>query len=158
MKTTLILVGKTQNKHIGSLVDEYVDRLSHYNLGFQVLVIPELKNTNKKSINQQKTEEGDAILKMIQPTDYVVLLDEAGEELSSMSFSKWINGKMNSVSKRLIFIIGGPYGFSEKIYARANHQLSLSRMTFSHQMVRLIFMEQLYRAMTILRGEPYHHE
>lgn len=158
MKTTLIIVGKTQNKHIASLVDEYANRLSHYNLGFNLFVIPELKNTNKKSINQQKTEEGEAILKMIQPTDFVALLDESGEELSSVSFSKWINGKMNSLSKRLVFIIGGPYGFSEKIYARANHQLSLSRMTFSHQMVRLIFLEQLYRAMTILRGEPYHHE
>ncbi len=158
MKTTLILVGRTNNNHISSLCDEYVQRLSHYNLGFSVSVVPELKNTKSMSTGQQKIAECNLVLKLIQPSDFVVLLDEHGKEYDSVSFSKWINAKMNTVAKRLVFVIGGPYGFSEEMYARANEKLSLSKMTFSHQMIRLIFIEQLYRAMTILKGEPYHHE
>mgnify|MGYP002620022864 CR=1 FL=1 len=158
MKTTLILVGKTNDVHISALCDEYVSRLSHYNLGFSITVIPDLKNTKNMSVSQQKISECGSILKQIQPGDYVVLLDEHGKELDSITFSKWINTKMNTVSKRLVFVIGGPYGFSEEMYARANEKLSLSKMTFSHQMFRLIFIEQVYRAMTILKGEPYHHE
>ena len=110
------------------------------------------------STSQQKNAECNLVLKLIQPSDFVVLLDEHGKEYDSVSFSKWINAKMNTVAKRLVFVIGGPYGFSEEMYARANEKLSLSKMTFSHQMIRLIFIEQLYRAMTILKGEPYHHE
>lgn len=158
MKTTLILVGKTNNVHVSSLCDDYVQRLGHYNLGFSMTVVPDLKNTKNMSAQQQNTLECNSILKLIQPSDFVVLLDEHGKEYDSLSFSKWVNGKMSTVSKRLVFVIGGPYGFSDEIYARANEQLSLSKMTFSHQMIRLIFIEQLYRAMTILKGEPYHHE
>lgn len=158
MKTLLILVGKTNERHISALCDVYITRLSHYNLGFSIAIIPDLKNTKNMSVNQQKSLECAFILKQIQPGDYVVLLDERGREYDSLSFSRWINTKMNMVSKRLVFVIGGPYGFSDEIYARANEKLSLSKMTFSHQMVRLVFIEQLYRAMTILKGEPYHHE
>ena len=158
MKTLLILVGKTNERHISALCDVYITRLSHYNLGFSIAIIPDLKNTKNMSVNQQKSLECTSILKQIQPGDYVVLLDERGREYDSLSFSRWINTKMNMVSKRLVFVIGGPYGFSDEIYARANEKLSLSKMTFSHQMVRLVFIEQLYRAMTILKGEPYHHE
>lgn len=157
MKVTLIIVGKTVNKELVKLIDEFTERVQHY-LKFEISVIPELKNTKSLSSEQQKTLEGDLISKLIQPGDYCVLLDEGGKEFRSVEFSKWMSHKMNTVSKRLVFIIGGPYGFSDKIYSIANEKISLSKMTFSHQMVRLIFIEQLYRAMTILNGEPYHHE
>lgn len=157
MKVSLLLVGKTVNKHFVDLIDEYAGRVKHY-IGFDIITIPELKNTKSLSVEQQKQQEGELILKQLQPGDHVVLLDEHGKEYRSIEFSRYMESKMQVVSKRLVFIIGGPYGFSPDVYAKANEKLSLSKMTFSHQMIRLIFVEQLYRAMTIMRGEPYHHE
>ncbi len=157
MRATLILVGKTVNKHFVELIDDYAERVKHY-IGFDITMIPELKNTKNLSTEQQKQQEGELILKQLQGGDHVVLLDEHGKEMRSVEFSAYMEQKMQTVSKRLVFVIGGPYGFSQDVYARANEKMSLSKMTFSHQMVRLIFVEQLYRAMTIMRGEPYHHE
>ena len=157
MKTILIQVGKTVNKHFVELIDDYAARVKHY-MGFDIITIPELKNTKNLSIDQQKQQEGELILRQLQAGDHVVLLDEHGKEFRSIDFSKYMEQKMQTVGKRLVFIIGGPYGFSPDVYAKANEKLSLSKMTFSHQMIRLIFVEQLYRAMTIMRGEPYHHE
>jgi len=157
MKVALILVGKTANRHFVELIDEYAGRVKHY-IGFDIITIPELKNTKNLSTEQQKQQEGELILKQLQVGDHIVLLDEHGKELRSVEFSTYMEQKMQTVNKRLVFVIGGPYGFSQEVYSRANEKLSLSKMTFSHQMVRLIFVEQLYRAMTIMRGEPYHHE
>ena len=157
MKVALVLVGKTVNKHFVELIDEYAGRVKHY-ISFDITVIPELKNTKSLSVDQQKQQEGELILKQLQGGDHVVLLDEHGKEFRSVEFSSYMEQKMQTVNKRLVFVIGGPYGFSPDVYAKANEKISLSKMTFSHQMVRLIFVEQLYRAMTIMRGEPYHHE
>lgn len=157
MKATLLVVGKTVNKQFVELIDDYCSRLKHY-VSFDLQVIPDLKNTKNLSEMQQKTMEGEMIVKALQPGDVVVLLDEHGKEFRSVEFSHWMENKMQTVSKRLVFIIGGPYGFSDEVYAVAREKISLSKMTFSHQMIRLIFVEQLYRAMTIMRGEPYHHE
>ena len=157
MKVALILVWKTVNRHFVDLIEDYLSRVKHY-IGFDVITIPELKNTKNLSPDQQKQQEGELIVKQIQAGDHVVLLDEHGKELRSVEFSKYMEQKMLTVNKRLLFIIGGPYGFSSDVYAKANEKISLSKMTFSHQMVRLIFVEQLYRAMTIMKGEPYHHE
>ena len=156
MKTILILVGKTQSKIFKVGIDDYVSRIEHY-MPFSIAIIPELKNTKSLSEDQQKQKEGELILKEIQPSDTVVLLDEHGAEFRSIEYANWLKQKQNT-ARRLIFIIGGPYGFSPDVYARANEKISLSRMTFSHQMIRLIFTEQLYRACTIIKGEPYHHE
>lgn len=156
MKTLLILVGKTTDRHFQAGIADYTERISHY-MPFELVTIPELKNTKSLSEDQQKTAEGEQILKLIQPSDTVVLLDEHGRELRSIEFARWLEQKRNT-ARRLIFIIGGPYGFSPAVYARANEQLSLSKMTFSHQMIRLVFTEQVYRACTIIKGEPYHHE
>ena len=156
MKTILILVGKTQSKIFKVGIDDYVSRIEHY-MPFSITIIPELKNTKSLSEDQQKQKEGELILKEIQPSDTVVLLDERGADFRSIEYANWLKQKQNT-ARRLIFIIGGPYGFSPDVYARANEKISLSRMTFSHQMVRLIFTEQLYRACTIIKGEPYHHE
>ena len=156
MKTILILVGKTQSKIFKVGIDDYVSRIAHY-MPFSITTIPELKNTKSLSEDQQKQKEGELILKEIQPSDTVVLLDEHGAEFRSVEYANWMKQKQNT-ARRLVFIIGGPYGFSSDVYARANEKISLSRMTFSHQMVRLIFTEQLYRACTIIKGEPYHHE
>ena len=157
MKINLILVGKTNSNTFQGIIDDYSERIKHYT-PFEVTVIPELKNTKSLSQEQQKKMEGDLILKLLQDSDYVVLLDEHGKELRSIEFATWMSKKQQSVSRRLVFIIGGPYGFSSDIYGRANEKLSLSKMTFSHQMVRMIFVEQLYRAFTIMKGEQYHHE
>lgn len=157
MKINLLVIGKTDASYFMEAINEYKNRLSHY-IPFELEVIPDLKNTKTLTIDQQKAKEGELILKNIQPGDYVVLLDEKGKEYSSMQFATYIEKKTHTVSKRLVFIIGGPYGFSDKVYEKANEKLTLSRMTFSHQMIRLIFVEQLYRAMTILNNEPYHHE
>ncbi|MBQ0022175.1 MAG: 23S rRNA (pseudouridine(1915)-N(3))-methyltransferase RlmH [Prevotellaceae bacterium] len=157
MKAVLLVVGKTVNKQFVDLIDDYVGRLKHY-IGFELQVIPDLKNTKSLSEEQQKTMEGEQILKTIMPGDVLVLLDEHGKEFRSIEFSKWMDNKMQTVNKRLIFVIGGPYGFSDAVYDAAREKLSISKMTFSHQMIRLIFVEQLYRAMTIIKGEPYHHE
>lgn len=154
MKTLLILVGKTDRSYTRLLAD-YVERINHY-MSFEVEVVREPKNTKSMSAYQQNVIEGEAVLKLIQPSDNVVLLDEQGGQLSSLSFASWL-GHKRLVARRLVFIIGGPYGFSSAVYSRCNERLSLSRMTFSHQMVRIIFAEQLYRACTIIRGEPYHH-
>ena len=156
MKIILLLVGKTTNKHIGACINDYVERIGHY-VPFELQVIPELKQTKHLTEAQQKQMEGEQLLRALQPTDDVVLLDERGKELRSMEFARWIEQKQHT-ARRLVFIIGGPYGFSPTIYKLAREKVSLSKMTFSHQMVRLFFVEQIYRAMTILRGEPYHHE
>ena len=156
MKTNLILVGKTTNKHLATVIDDYVGRIGHY-MPFSVVVVPELKNTKALSEEQQKEREGELILQKIKPTDTLVLLDERGSELSSVAFSQWLQRKQSS-ARNLVFVIGGPYGFSKAVYNRADEQLSLSRMTFSHQLIRVVFAEQLYRACTIIKGEPYHHE
>lgn len=156
MKTELILVGKTQNKHFVAGINDYVERIGHY-MPFSITTLPDLKATKNLTEAQQKEREGEMILRLLQPSDTVVLLDEHGRELRSVEYADWLQ-KKQATARRLVFVIGGPYGFSEAVYARANDKLSLSRMTFSHQMVRLIFTEQLYRACTILKGEPYHHE
>lgn len=157
MKVQLILVGKTVDKRFSDIIDEYASRVKHY-IGFDIQVIPELKNTKNLSVDQQKQQEGELIVRQLQAGDYVVLLDEYGKEFRSVEFSDWMVKKMNTVSKRLVFIVGGPYGFSPDVYSKSNEKISLSKMTFSHQMIRMIFTEQLYRAMTIMKGEPYHHE
>lgn len=157
MKTTLLVVGRTVEKHYITAIDDYIQRTKHY-ISFDMEVIPELKNTKSLTMEQQKEKEGELICKAFQPGDVIVLLDEHGKELRSVEFADWIEKKMNTVNKRLIFVIGGPYGFSQKVYQMAHEKLSLSKMTFSHQMIRLIFVEQLYRAMNILHGGPYHHE
>ena len=156
MKITLILNGKTEDDYIIKGFSVYENRLKHY-VSFETIVIPALKNTKALSIEQQKQKEGELILKNIQSSDKVLLLDENGKEYSSVGFSELIQKEMNSGIKNLVFVVGGPYGFSEEIYKRANGKIALSKMTFSHQMVRLFFVEQLYRAMTILKNEPYHH-
>jgi 23S rRNA (pseudouridine1915-N3)-methyltransferase len=157
VKGVLIVVGKTTDKRFEAIIGEYVERICHY-IPFAVEVVPELKNTKGLSQNEQKQREGELIQKSLQAGDYVVLLDEHGSERSSMDFAAWMQKKMSAGPKRLIFIIGGPYGFSDDIHKLANEEISLSRMTLSHQMVRIFFTEQIYRAMTILNGEPYHHE
>ncbi len=156
MKTLLLLVGKTQDKHFVAGINDYAERIGHY-MPFEIRVVPELRNTKSLTEQQQKTQEGELLLKQLQPSDTVVLLDEHGTEHRSVEFAAWLQKKQNT-ARRLVFIIGGPYGFSEAVYKRANEMVSLSRMTFSHQMVRLVFIEQVYRACTIIKGEPYHHE
>ena len=156
MKTLLILVGKTTDKHFQAGISDYVKRIGHY-MPFELATIPELKNTKSLTEEQQKTAEGELILRLLQPSDTVVLLDEHGREYRSIELAHWMEQKRNT-ARRLVFVIGGPYGFSQAVYARANEKLSLSKLTFSHQMIRLIFTEQIYRACTIIKGEPYHHE
>ncbi len=157
MKIALIVVGKTSQPYLTEGIDEYISRIKRY-MPFELYVIPELKNTRNLTMEQQKNREGDAILKTLQHSDCVILLDEHGKELTSLQFAAYIEQKQQSSARRLVFVIGGPYGFSPDVYERCQEKLSLSKMTFSHQMVRLFFTEQLYRAMTILNNEPYHHE
>lgn len=157
MKTTLIVVGRTVEKHYIAAINDYIERTKHF-ISFDMEVIPELKNTKNLTEEQQKEKEGELICKSLQPGDVVVLLDEHGKEMRSMEFARWMERKLANVNKRLVFIIGGPYGFSQKVYDTAQEKISMSKMTFSHQMIRLIFVEQIYRAMTILKGGPYHHE
>lgn len=156
MKVKLIVVGKTIPKYLIEGINEYEKRLKHY-VSFNNIVIPDLKNTKKLSVEQQKQKEGELILNQISGKEFVAILDENGKQSTSVEFSKLIKQKMISGLKDIVFVVGGPYGFSAEIYSRADVKLSLSKMTFSHQMVRLIFVEQLYRAMTIIKGEPYHH-
>ena len=146
-----------KRQHYITAINDYVERTKHF-ISFDMEVIPELKNTKSLSMEQQKEKEGELISKALQPGDVVVLLDEHGKEFRSVEFADWMARKMHTVNKRLVFIIGGPYGFAPKIYDIAKEKISLSKMTFSHQMIRLIFVEQLYRAMTILNNGPYHHE
>ena len=157
MRTTLLVVGRTVEQHYVTAINDYIQRTKHF-MSFDMEVIPELKNTKSLSMEQQKEKEGELICKSLQPSDVVVLLDEHGKEMRSIDFAEWMKRKMISVNKRLVFVIGGPYGFSEKVYEAAHEKISMSKMTFSHQMIRLIFVEQIYRAMTILNGGPYHHE
>ena len=157
MNIKLIAIGKTDNKALQSLVDDYTKRLSFY-IKFDLDIIPDIKNVKNLSESQQKEKESDLILAKITPTDQLILLDENGKNFSSVAFSEELQKKMNSGVKTLVFVIGGPYGFSETVYAKAQGKISLSVMTFSHQMVRLFFIEQLYRGFTILRNEPYHHQ
>jgi len=157
MKITFLTVGKTTNQYLIKLQEEYQNRLKFY-IPFETVVIPELKNTKNLSVNEQQEKEADLILKAFEANDEVILLDERGKQYTSVGFSEFMTKKMLASHKRMIFVVGGPYGFSERVYQRANGKISLSAMTFSHQMIRLIFTEQLYRAMTILKGEPYHHE
>jgi len=156
MKIKLIAIGKTDSKDLQPLIEEYSKRLSFY-VSFNFEIIPDIKNAKNVSKKQQKKAEGNELLKRIEKSDTIIILDEKGKKFSSVEFSIFLQKKMNSGLKNLIFIIGGPYGFSEEIYQRANAKISLSTMTFSHQMVRLFFIEQLYRGFTILRNEPYHH-
>jgi 23S rRNA (pseudouridine1915-N3)-methyltransferase len=157
MKVVLIWVGKTVEPWLQQGIDEYAQRLKHY-IPFEIKEIPALKNAKSLDFEQIKQREGSAILASLLPGDYLVLLDEKGKQPSSRDFARFFETQMNSSVKRLVFVIGGAYGFSGDVYKTAQMQLSLSKMTFSHQMVRVIFTEQVYRAMTILKGEPYHHE
>ena len=156
MKTTLILVGKTTGKLYAEAIEDYACRISHYT-PFNIKVIPDLKNSKSLSEKQQKEKEGELILKSIEDKSLVVLLDERGKEYRSVEFASWFGNKQQTV-KSLTFVVGGPYGFSQAVYDRADGMVSLSRMPLSHQMVRLVFIEQVYRACTILKNEPYHHE
>lgn len=157
MEITLIVIGKTNAKYLIEGLDEYTRRLKHY-ISYNINILPDIKNTKNLSEEQQKETEGKLILNALKPGDFIVLLDERGKEFSSMQFSDYLQRKMNSGLRRLVFVIGGPYGFSKDVYNKADEKLSLSKMTFSHEMIRLFFTEQIYRAMTIIRGEPYHHE
>jgi 23S rRNA (pseudouridine1915-N3)-methyltransferase len=157
MKICLLVIGKTDEAYLQKGIEIFLKRIPHY-ITFEMKIIPDLKNSKNLSEDQQKEKEGDLIIQQISGSDELFLLDEQGAEYSSSEFARFLEKKMGSGIKRLVFIIGGPYGFSGTVYAKANGKLSLSRMTFSHQMVRLIFAEQLYRALTILKGEPYHHQ
>ena len=157
MNIKLISIGKTDNKNLQSLIDEYKKRLSFY-VKFELEIIPDIKNVKNLSEAQQKEKEGELILSKITPTDHLILLDENGKTFSSVGFSEFLQKKMNAGIKTLVFVIGGPYGFSEAVYKHAVGKVSLSEMTFSHQMVRLFVTEQIYRGFTILRNEPYHHQ
>ena len=156
MKITLLVVGKTTDTHIETLVQEYLKRLTHY-IPFTLQIIPELRNTKALTPEQQKQAEGDLILRTITPATDLILLDEHGKEYRSIEYADYLQKKM-SAGRDVVFVVGGPYGFSDAVYQRSNGKISLSKMTFSHQMVRAIFVEQLYRAFTIMKGEPYHHE
>lgn len=156
MKITLLVVGKTTDQRLQTLIDDYQQRLKHY-IPFEIVVIPDLRNAKALTQAQIKEQEGIEILRRITPAMEVILLDEHGREYRSIEYAQWIQKKM-SAGRDITFIVGGPYGFSTAVYERADEKISLSKMTFSHQMIRLFFTEQIYRAMTILRGEPYHHE
>lgn len=157
MKIVLLAIGKTDAKYFTDAFNEYQKRVERY-MPFEFQVIPDIKNAKNLSEQQQKEKEGELMIKSIKSGDYIVLLDDKGKEYTSMEFAVYIDKKKQTIPKRLVFIIGGPYGFSSEIYRLASEKITLSRMTFSHQMVRVIFIEQLYRAMTILNNEPYHHE
>ena len=157
MKITLMVVGKTTTGYLKPGIDDYTSRLKHY-VPFDIQYVQDVKNTRNLSELQQKQNEGRSILASVDKSDYVVLLDEHGREMTSVQFSEYIQKRMSSGARRVVFVIGGPYGFSQEVYDRANEKISLSKMTFSHEMVRVIFAEQIYRAFTILNHEPYHHE
>ncbi|MEM1002902.1 MAG: 23S rRNA (pseudouridine(1915)-N(3))-methyltransferase RlmH [Bacteroidota bacterium] len=157
MTIRLLAIGKTDNKELQALIDNYSRRLKHY-VGFEHDIIPDIKNAKHLSEEQQKKKEGILILNKIESSDFLVLLDENGKQYNSIDFADYLQKRMNSGIKRLVFVVGGPYGFSTEVFDRASSQLSLSRMTFSHQMVRLFVIEQIYRGFTILRNEPYHHK
>lgn len=157
MKIILILVGKTVDSNLKALLENYASRITHY-VSFEIKIVPEPKNTSSLTNEKLCAAEGDSIKKLLQNDDWIILLDERGKEYRSVEFAEKLKRQWHTLSKRLVFIIGGPYGFSPEIKAMANELMSLSKMTFSHQMVRVIFAEQFYRALTIIKGEPYHHE
>lgn len=157
MKIKLLAIGKTDDKNLQTLIETYQNRLKHY-INFELEVIPDIKNVKNLSKAQQKEKEGELILSKLVATDQLVLLDEKGKEFRSVEFSNFLQKKMNSGIKQLVLVIGGPYGFSETVYKKAQGKISFSKMTFSHQMIRLFVVEQLYRGFTILKNEPYHHE
>jgi 23S rRNA (pseudouridine1915-N3)-methyltransferase len=157
MLLKLLTIGKTDNKQLQLLIEDYQKRLSHY-IKFEFEIIPDLKKTKNRTELQQKQKEGDLILSKVKTSDVLILLDENGKQYDSVEFSNYLQKHMNSGIKNLVFIIGGPYGFSQDVYNKAQGKLSLSKMTFSHQMIRLFFIEQLYRGFTILKNEPYHHK
>ncbi len=157
MKIKLLTIGKTDNKQLIQLIDEYQNRLKHY-IKFELEIIPDIKNVKNLSEVQQKEKEGELILSKLKNTDQLVLLDDKGKHFTSTEFSKYLQKKMNSGIKQLVLVIGGPYGFSDAVYQKSQGKISLSKMTFSHQMIRLFIVEQLYRGFTILKNEPYHHE
>ncbi len=157
MKLIFLVIGKTTDRHVQSLIDDYSSRLCHY-VPFSLDVVPELRSTKSLTEEQQKAQEAELIKKRLLPGDHVVLLDEHGMERRSVDFASWLQKRMNAGAHRIVFIVGGPYGFDASIHALAKEEISLSQMTFSHQLIRVLFVEQLYRAHTILRGEPYHHE
>lgn len=157
MTVELIAVGKTDSQHVEALVEMYMRRINRY-VKFAVTTIPDVRQGAKQAVVSQMRREGEALLRLLTAEDYVVLLDDKGQQFTSRELASWLQKRMNGSPRRLCFIIGGPYGFSPQVYERADAELSLSRMTFSHQIVRAIFAEQLYRAFTILHNEPYHHE
>ncbi|WP_420553007.1 23S rRNA (pseudouridine(1915)-N(3))-methyltransferase RlmH [Tenacibaculum aiptasiae] len=157
MKIKLLAIGKTDNKNLIQLIDEYQKRLKHY-VKFELEIIPDIKNVKNLSETQQKEKEGQLILSKLQNTDQLILLDDKGKHFTSIEFSQFLQKKMNSGIKQIVLVIGGPYGFSEAVYQKAQGKISLSKMTFSHQMIRLFIVEQIYRGFTILKNEPYHHE
>ena len=157
MKTALLQTGKTTDKHIAVIADLYLSRIKNYT-GFEIITLPELKRTGSMTVPEQNIREGEKIIRSVSNDDFVVLLDERGKEFRTIEFSEWLQKIFMISKKRIVFIIGGPWGFSEDVYGRADFTMSLSRMTFPHQLVRLLFLEQLYRALTIIKGEPYHHE
>ncbi len=156
MKITLLVIGKTDKDFVIKGIEEYRKRLIHY-VPFDMVIIPDVKNTKNMTEQQQKQKEGALLLSKIKSGDTLLLLDEKGKTFSSVGFSQFIEQKMINGNKNIVFVIGGPYGFSDEVYQAAQGKISLSEMTFSHQMIRMIFIEQLYRAMTIIKGEPYHH-
>ena len=157
MKIALLQTGKTTDKHIAEAVDLYASRIKKYSV-FEIITLPDLKNTRNMSVQEHKMKEGKKIIQSISVDDYVILLDERGKELRTVEFSGWVEKIFMLPKKRIMFIIGGPWGFSDEVYGRADFRMSLSKMTFPHQLVRLLFLEQLYRVFTIIKGEPYHHE
>lgn len=157
MKIELVVIGKTTSRYLQDGIDLYCKRLKHY-VPFELRCLPDVKTTKALTQERQKELEGEQFLSLLQPGDYLVLLDEHGKEYTSREYAAYIDRKMSVVPKRILFLVGGPYGFSHEVYSRADDKISFSKMTFSHEMIRLFFVEQLYRAMTILRGEPYHHD
>jgi len=157
MQIKLIAIGKTDDKQLLQLIEQYQKRLKHY-IKFDLDIIPDIKNVKNLSEKQQKEKEGELILKKLSSTDVLILLDENGKQFTSVEFSNYLQKKMNAGIKQLVFVIGGPYGFSEAVYQKAQGKVSLSKMTFSHQMIRLFVVEQIYRGFTILKNEPYHHQ
>jgi len=157
MKITLLQTGKTTDKHISELVDLYSNRIKKYT-GFEIITIPDVKNTKNMPVQEQRTKEATKIIQSVTDDDYIILLDEKGKELRTLEFSGTLEKMFFLPKKRIVFIIGGPWGFSDAVYKRADYKMSLSKMTYPHQLVRLLFLEQLYRVFTIIKGEPYHHE
>jgi len=157
MKIALLQTGKTSDKHISAVAELYVNRINKYS-GFEIITLPDLKNTKNMSLQEQKLKEGKKVIQSTGIDDFVILLDENGKEIRTVEFSVWMEKIFMLPKKRIVFVIGGPWGFSDEVYRRADFRMSLSKMTFPHQLVRLLFLEQLYRVFTIIKGEPYHHE